>query len=194
MSSLNKPDRGGDGRTFDVPMLSAEFRRVGVTWPKPDLVQVDVRRVWERQEPRTLAAAVTRWLGIAEYDGHRAISDASKTLAVLQEMAKRYGVRDAAGLADLERDPDWVDSEGKFKMVNGVVTITIGQKWKDKPLSVVDDRFLGWMLSPKATFAEDTKEIVRAELERRRRMADDAHHDYEHPLLDVAVPANWGIR
>lgn len=167
-----------NGRTFDVPMLSAEFKRVGITWPPPDMVQIDVRRVWERQEPRTLAAAVTRWLGIAEYDGHRAIADASKTLAVLQEMAAQFDVRDVDGLVALERAPDWYDDEGKLRIADdGSLVMGFG-KWLGKPLSMVETGYLRWMAD--GNFSAQVKSVVIGILNKRVEEEAEAFHARIH--------------
>src|ERR1044072_604288 len=68
---------------FDVPMLSAEFRRAGITWPTPDVKIVDVFKVYNRKEPRTLAAAYRHYLGQELENAHNATVDVMACLDVL---------------------------------------------------------------------------------------------------------------
>lgn len=162
-------------RSFDVPILRAEFRRAGfVDWPGADTRIVDAYRIYNRMEPRTLEAACRHYLGEELQNAHSAKADVEACVRVLQVQAKRYGASTLAELEALERDPSWVDAEGKFKRVNGVVIITIGQKWAGKPLAQVDTGFLEWMVGPKAKFADDTRAVVLAELARRRDHATEA--------------------
>jgi DNA polymerase-3 subunit epsilon len=149
-----------NGRKFDVPFLGAEFRRCGIAWPPPGLVQVDARLVWDAQEPHTLASAVRRFLGVEHEDAHSALADAMATMRVLQEQAATLGCASAAALAEREQAPDWLDSRGVFRWKGSVAVITIGKDWSGKPLQQVDRSFLQWMLTK--DFPEDTKQIARA--------------------------------
>jgi DNA polymerase-3 subunit epsilon len=149
-----------NGRKFDVPFLGAELRRCGITWPPPDLVQVDARLVWDAQEPHTLASAVRRFLGEDHVNAHSALADATATLRILTHQAAQLQEYSVAALAKREQAPDWLDSRGVFRWKGSVAVITIGKDWAGKPLQQVDRGFLQWMLTKE--FPEDTKQIARA--------------------------------
>jgi DNA polymerase-3 subunit epsilon len=152
---------GFNCRSFDVPMLSAEFKRAGIVWPTPDVKIVDVFKVYNRKEPRTLGAAVRHYCGREHEDAHNATADVMACLDVLEEQAKRYGVSTLDELAALERDPSWLDQDGKVAWVGDVACIGFG-KWAGRPLSQVDPGYLSWML--KQDFPADTKSIIAAAL------------------------------
>jgi DNA polymerase III subunit epsilon len=50
---------GFNVRRFDLPMLAAEFRRVGVDFPIAGRAVLDVQQIYHKFEPRDLASAVT---------------------------------------------------------------------------------------------------------------------------------------
>jgi DNA polymerase-3 subunit epsilon len=152
---------GFNVRSFDVPMLSAEFKRCGITWPGQDVSIVDAFRIYNRMEPRTLGAAVRHYLG-REHDGaHGAEADVRATAEVIEEQARRYGVTTLAELELLERDPDWLDADGKIRWQGDVAVIGFG-KWAGKPLAQVDPGYLRWMLDQK--FASDVVKVITAAL------------------------------
>lgn len=148
-------------RHFDVPMLTAEFARAGVKWPADDVRFVDVFRIYSRKEPRTLGAAVRHYLGEEHTGAHQAGADVLATARVLEEQARRYGVATVEDLAELERDPDWIDNDGKVRWQNGVAVIGFG-KWQGRPLNQVDRGYLEWMLGQ--DFPADTRAIISAAL------------------------------
>ncbi len=96
---------GFNCRSFDVPMLSAEFKRCGIEWPTPDVKIVDVFKIYNRKEPRTLGAAVRLYCGREHENAHNATADVVACLDILEEQAKRYGCSTLDELAALERDP-----------------------------------------------------------------------------------------
>lgn len=155
---------GFNARSFDLPLLQAEFRRVCVAWPFDGAKTVDVFRVYNRMEPRTLGAACRHYLGEEHHDAHDAAGDVARTVQVLQAQAERYGATSLDALAALERDPSWLDSDGKLRMVNGVTVVGFG-KWQGKPLSQVDHGYLAWCLAK--DFPADFHQLLIEELARR---------------------------
>lgn len=161
-----------NGRAFDVPMLSAEFRRAHIRWPLGDEAQVDARRVFDAQEPHTLEAAVRRYVGRTHAGAHDACHDARATLDVILRQAEVYNATTLAELADRERAPDWIDSRGVYRWKGRIAVITIGKDWAGKPLAQVDRGFLQWMLGK--DFPPDTKQITRDALNGRYPQKESA--------------------
>jgi DNA polymerase III subunit epsilon len=87
-------------RRFDLPMLLAEFRRAGVSFPVGDRRIVDVQMIYHRMEPRDLTAAVRYYLDRELEDAHSALADIRATAAVLGAQIERYPdlPRDIEGL------------------------------------------------------------------------------------------------
>lgn len=148
---------GFNVRHFDVPLLSAEFRRAGITWPTPDVAIVDAFRIYNRKEPRTLGAAMRHYCGREHDDAHNATADVQACLDVIMEQAKRYDASTVAELAALEKDADWLDQDGRIKWQGDVAVIGFG-KWQGRPLSQVDRSYLQWMLGQ--DFGAEVKAII----------------------------------
>jgi len=150
---------GFNVKSFDVPMLAAEFRRVGITWPAEGQRIVDAFRVYNRMEPRTLQAAARYYAKTEHTEAHSAMADAEMTAQILLEQAKLYGVSDIEALRQLERDPEWLDEEGKVKWQGDVAVLNFG-KWSGTPLAKVERGYLDWML--RQDFPSDTLAIIKA--------------------------------
>jgi len=156
---------------FDVPMLTEEFARAGLKFPADDCRLVDAQRIFHKKEPRDLTAALAFYCGETHTQAHGAEADASATLKVLESQLTKYAdlPKTVEGLASFyatARDPDWVDTTGKLKWVNGEVVINfgvqhIGQKLRD--LAQNNAKFLTWIL--KSDFPGETKKIVADVLE-----------------------------
>lgn len=149
---------GYNSRSFDTPLLDAELRRAGERGIDLERVEeIDVYRVWQAVEPRTLAGAAKRWLGREHTGAHRARDDVRTTLAVYAKM------RDAAGLTDeyavrLTKPDHEIDRAGKFALDEvGRVCFTFG-KHKGVPVNAVDPGYLEWM--SKGEFPTSTKAVI----------------------------------
>jgi DNA polymerase-3 subunit epsilon len=150
---------------FDVPMLAAEFNRVGVVFPDEGVRVVDAQVIFHKREPRTLSAAVELYCKKPHEDAHSALADVRATMDVLDGQAEYYGdlppdVDSLAGLCR-EDDSDNVDREGKLKWSGDEVIIAFGQK-SGIPLREMADSepgYLRWML--KRDFSPEVKSIVQ---------------------------------
>lgn len=116
---------------FDVPMLSAEFARVGVSFPEPGTRIIDTGVIFARQERRTLAAALTLYCNRELVGAHSAEADADAAADVLLGQVARY-----AGMpCDVERREAWcrpalahaVDPAHKLMWRDGQVVLTFGR-------------------------------------------------------------------
>jgi len=156
-------------KRFDLPLLSAEFERAGTTLPLAGRAIVDPLEIFHRREPRDLAAAVRFYCGHEHAEAHSAAADVLAAAAVLEGMLERYEdlPRSFFELHEKFRDPAAVDANAKFLKVSGRLVFNFG-KFQGKTLDEIalsEPGYLQWMLSQN-TFLADTKEIVRAALER----------------------------
>lgn len=156
---------------FDLPLLQAEFSRLGVLLPMEGRHVVDSMRIFHAFVQRDLAAAAKTYLG-RELDGaHRAAVDARATLEVLRRQVVAHQLPDEVpslaafkpeGAVDLDGKIVWVDSE------KGPLPCLSFGKHKGHSLQWLrknEPGFLSWMLG--ADFPADVKAIAKAALEGR---------------------------
>lgn len=86
---------------FDLPLLSAELNRAGLSLEREGRRIVDACAVFKRKERRNLAAAYRFYCGRDLRDPHTAAGDVIATLEVLAGQLRRY--------SDLPRDVDGLD-------------------------------------------------------------------------------------
>lgn len=151
---------------FDLKVLHAEFRRVGLSLPLAGRAVIDPLQIYHARERRDLGAAVRLYLG-REHDGaHSAAADAFATAEVLDAMLGRYAdlPRGVADLYQHFKDPKAADSSGCFTRIDGEVRFAFG-KYRGQPLDAVareQPGYLRWMLEQ--DFFDDTKALVRRAL------------------------------
>jgi DNA polymerase-3 subunit epsilon len=145
---------------FDIPMLTAEFKRAGVTFTTAGRNLVDALTIFHRMEPRNLTAAYQLYCGRALEDAHRAEADMRASSAVLWAQLERYPElpRDMAGLAGFcqERDTSAVDSQGKLVWRNGKAAFNFG-KHRTLTLEEVarkEPSYLEWLMGAEKTTPE----------------------------------------
>jgi len=156
---------------FDLPLLQAEFQRLSLEFKWRDRAVIDAMAIFHAKEPRDLAAAVRFYCGRDFSGAHAADEDLRATVGVLRAQLERYeDLPDSLdGLNEFcnPRDPNWVDADGKFTWVGGVVTVAFG-KYKGTPLQrlvVEDPDYLAWVLG--SDFSPEVKELARNALEGR---------------------------
>lgn len=155
---------GYNSRSFDTLLLHHELRRAGQPGLDLDRVrEIDVMRIWNALEPRTLTGAVRRWLGEDHAAAHEARADVEATLRIWERMAEHHEL-DAWDGIRLTAPPNEVDREGKFVLdAEGHVCYNFGQHVGSRT-SAVDRGYLDWMMkSPR--FSTGTKRIVARLLE-----------------------------
>jgi len=158
-------------RSFDVPMLLAEFQRAGVPFDVESRRIIDVQLIFHREEPRDLSAAARFYLGRELEDAHSALADIRATAEVLTAQLDRYPhlPRDLDGLQEycdevrpFETEVDrWfaTDEHGDRRFRRG--------KHRDRTLAEVvasAPDYLRWMLSTE-DMDEGVKEVVREALQ-----------------------------
>lgn len=152
---------------FDMELLDAEFKRADIPFDKRAHQVVDAMAIFHRREPRDLGAAVRFYLGREHEGAHGAMADCRAALDVLLAQLVRYPDLPAAvaGLDEYcrNRDPSWVDAEGKIAFKNGEACLTFGKHRGRslRDLAATTD-YLRWMLDQ--DFATETKRIVQSAL------------------------------
>lgn len=158
---------------FDVQILQEEFLRCGIkTFAPESRAMLDAQKIFHKREPRDLTAALKFYCGrdLGE-DAHGAFADAEATLEVLVGQFERYADLprdvDAIDLMFNPRDPLNVDRSGRWRWIDGDVTLNFGKKKGAKLRELAADpkdghAFLKWML--KGDFPADTRAIAEQAL------------------------------
>ena len=157
----------GFNLAFDIGMLQAELERAGL--PLLDLSEVvllDAMRLWQSKEPRTLSAAVEKFLGRKHDTAHSAEGDVAATGEVWQAMLEAFGLTDKtqAELAEL-CDPmpqraSWAGPTDDLVWKDGVVVLNFG-KHKGTPLHELDAGMLRWLVeNARARHVKDAAKVA----------------------------------
>ena len=146
--------------SFDLPLLSEEFARVGITWPVKRLRIIDVYKLYSHWYPRKLANAVATYCGREQTAAHDAAGDVIDCRDVLSVMQNRS---DFAEVLDTTHNVGQIDLAGKLvRDQEGYAVYTFG---KHKGQRLCDQPgFARWMLG--VDFPVDTKRAVELELAR----------------------------
>lgn len=152
---------------FDVDMLQAELARAGL--PHLELVGkyvVDVLRLWQHHEPRTLVAACLKFCGVDLADAHRASADVAATARVLTAMRHAFGHAETSwpDLAAVSNPfpgrEAWIGPSHHVQWsAEGEAVFAFG-KHKGTRVDQVDVGFLKWVLSK--DFPRHVKRICTA--------------------------------
>lgn len=81
---------GFNSNRFDVPLLDAEFERVGVDMDLTKARFIDVQTIYHKKEPRTLSAAYKYYCGEELEGAHGANADTIATMKVLMAQLEKY--------------------------------------------------------------------------------------------------------
>jgi DNA polymerase-3 subunit epsilon len=149
--------------SFDLPLLAAEFARVGLPFRVAGRRVVDVLALYRRQYPRDLASAVREYLGRAHEGAHSAAADARAAAEVLDRQVGRHGLPPTP--AGLHAALVEVDVAGRFcRDGEGRAVMGFG-KYAGRLLAEVaacDPGYLRWMLG--RPFLDDVHDLVRRAL------------------------------
>lgn len=119
---------GYNAIAYDLPLLKAEFERIGRSLPGPkDRVVLDPYRLEQALRPRTLSALYERYTGTALDDAHDALRDVEAAGAVLQRQLDEHEIEGTpADLANLIRG-DYLDDGRKLKQDGDSVVVCFGK-------------------------------------------------------------------
>lgn len=118
---------------FDLPLLTAEFTRVGCRFRLRGRAIVDVLELYRRMEPRNLASAVQYYLHRDHTHAHQARADVQATLEVLDAQIGYYGLPQT--VAGLHTELPEAEVAGRFRRdASDKVVFTSGKhqarRWK----------------------------------------------------------------
>lgn len=155
-------------KRFDLPCLAAEFRRTGREFNLTNRAVIDAHQIFHAMEPRTLSAAVRRYLGYSHDTAHSALGDVLATAAVLDAQISTHKDLPVEVL-ELDRKFRSVDVAGCFQKIEGRIVFNFG-KFRGERLRKVareDPGYLNWILQQ--SFLDDTKAVVRRALQKAAR-------------------------
>ena len=162
---IGDADLGGFNLTrFDIPMLCEEFARAGVAFEAESRRILDAQKIFHAREPRNLAAALAFYCGREHTDAHGAEADTRATIDVVIGQLKRYPdlPTDMEALDRLfnPRDPFNADRAGRFRWIDGRLTINFGKKKGTlvEDLMKNDPGFLKWIA--RSDFPLETRAIA----------------------------------
>ncbi|MGF7218635.1 DNA polymerase-3 subunit epsilon [Spirosoma lacussanchae] len=151
---------GFNSNWFDIPLLAAEFARIGIQIHTGMFHMIDVGNLFKIREPRNLANAVRFYCDEELPNAHNAMVDCKATFAVFAAQLQRYPdlpstVEELAVYTNYGCKA--ADLSGKFTYSNdGVLLLNFGRH-KGHPAADFLD-FVHWMYY-KADFAPDTRAI-----------------------------------
>lgn len=119
---------GYNAIAYDIPLLKAEFERMGQALPgPPDRVVIDPYRLEQVLRPRTLTALYERYVGEPLTDAHDALTDVKAAGLVLQHQLSDHDISATpAELADLARG-DYLDDGRKLREDDDGVVVCFGK-------------------------------------------------------------------
>lgn len=152
---------GFNSDTYDVPLLSAEFNRLGLVFIDWELNFVDVLKLYRQLYPNKLTDIYKRLFGVDFDNAHDALSDVLATNAVMDKVIELNFEEDITPkeIDDLlQGDRKRFDIAGKIYInENGVHCWSFGKNL-DQPI-LNDMGFVNWVLSK--DFPADTKSKIR---------------------------------
>ena len=174
---LEDCDLGGYNITkFDIPMLTREFSRAGLTFTTANRRIIDAYNIFCRMEPRNLSAAYKFFCGKDMKDAHSAEADTLATVEIFEGEIKRYSQMTREDYPeDIEKWPetldefhtfcnqrmiDSIDPDGRFKWKNGEAVVAFGKNAGTslRRIAIDNPDFLRWIL--RSDFSVEVKNIA----------------------------------
>lgn len=174
---LKDCDLGGYNITkFDIPMLTREFSRAGLTFTTANRRIIDAYNIFCRMEPRNLSAAYKFFCGKDMKDAHSAEADTLATVEIFEGEIKRYSQMTREDYPeDIEKWPetldefhtfcnqrmiDSIDPDGRFKWKNGEAVVAFGKNAGTslRRIAIDNPDFLRWIL--RSDFSVEVKNIA----------------------------------
>ena len=147
---------------FDFPLLRMEFARNNIEFNALGINLIDPMRIFMKNEPRDLTAALQFYCNETLEDAHSAESDIIATKKVLVAQIKKYsdvpGTVPELSAYSIEGQKRYADITGKLIYnENNEIVFSFGKHRGERVIDNAD--YIGWVLG--ADFPEDTKVIIR---------------------------------
>jgi hypothetical protein len=167
---LRDCDYFGYNVTFDIGCITTGMKRAGVQWSAEGAVLLDPFLLWKKLCKRTNSDFVREYAGREPSGAHRALNDIQDTIDGFFGFARKFqlpsSVPECMELCKEQRDPTWIDEEGKFKWNSqGVAVCNFGKRWNGYPMNQVGSGFYTWMLE--GNFLEDAKQLARDAIKKK---------------------------
>jgi DNA polymerase-3 subunit epsilon len=161
---------------FDIPMLTREFSRAGLTFSTSGRRIVDAYNIFCRMEPRTLSAAYRFFCGKEMKDAHSAEADTLATFEIFEGQMRKYAscpkellpeevdhfpqTMDEIHSFCMQNQMGAIDSEGRFRWKNNIPVVAFGKNAGTplRTVAVENPDFLRWIL--RSDFSEEVKKIA----------------------------------
>lgn len=159
-------DFGGyNMKSYDLPLIREEFKRVGIEWNFHNARILDGYRLWQVAQGRSLTDAVKAFLDEDHAGAHGASADVHAALRVIVAQLQRFEnlPRTLAELHELcwPKDPNAIDPEGKVVWKDGHATLNFGTKYRGKRLDMVGKRDLEWIAFTATGLSVEVKQICK---------------------------------
>lgn len=155
---------GKNVRRYDLPVLAREFERAGVAWSYRGARIVDVERLEQLGDPRTLGDLYKKHVGEDPVVAHEALADVRMTAAVIAAQVRKHRLPlSVDALQDLQwpGSGDWVDAEGKFVFIDGIPCFGKWGEHAGKAMAAVDARNWIWDFILRKGFSPEVKALAR---------------------------------
>ncbi len=157
---------GFNSNKFDIPLLMAEFARVGMDFSLAGRNLIDVQTIYHRLEQRTLSAAYKFYCGKDLENAHSALADTIATYEVLKAQLDHYPeseefCNDMSVLARFSIQGGNIDLAGRFSRdQNGDAIFNFGKYRGRKVADVLrhEPGYYNWMMQ--GDFPKDTKDVL----------------------------------
>jgi DNA polymerase-3 subunit epsilon len=151
---------------YDLPLLEAEFRRVGVQFSRSGRRIIDTQVIFHKYHPRNLEAAYKKYCDKELENSHTSDVDARASAEILNSQLEIHSdlPKDLNSLHEFCCAPgeaNWVDPDGKLIWYDGEIVCNFGKKHKGrllKEIAGIEPGYLEWMLS--ADFSAEVKSIL----------------------------------
>jgi DNA polymerase-3 subunit epsilon len=159
-------DYGGFNiKTFDLPLLEAEFDRCGIQWSYKDANLIDGYRLWQLMQPRTLSDFIELLLGRKHDGAHSALDDIRGTLEAILAIPEKFphlkGTVAELHALQWPQAADAVDRDGKLLWKDGEVVMNFGKKWKGIPLKMMPWKDLNWIATQATGMSAEVRRICQ---------------------------------
>lgn len=159
-SGFSHCDFAGKNVRYDLRVCAREMRRNGVEWSYEGAHIIDIDRLEQIGEPRTLSHLYKKHTGEDLDNAHQAMADVRASTVVICKQLETYTEalpRNVKMLHDLQW-PGWIDTEGKFKFdEEGTPRVMFG-KHRNVPMKNVPPSYWRWILE--ADFPKEVKQLA----------------------------------